>query len=516
MSVLVVGLSHRTAPMELLERAAVGVDGARDLAARVSSGEHVEETLVLATCNRLEVVVEAGTFHGALTEVGERLCDLTGIPREELNPHLYVHYDERAVSHLFAVACGLDSMAVGESQILGQLREALALAQQDGRLGPVLNPLVQQALRVGKRAHTETAIDEVSRSLVGVGLDLAGSVLPDLTAARAVVVGAGAMSGLAVATLARAGVRDLTVVNRTAERAARLADEHGAGTGDWVDVVGLAAGADLVVTCTGAVGHVLEGATLGPARERAGRGSAPTVVLDLALPRDVDPAVAALPGLHLWGLADLQEAMVAETAETAETVGSAGSATTAGSVETAGSAATAASPSRAGSVARNDDPAGPPPGGPRRGADGQDVVEEVRDLVTAEVAAYLTERRAARLGPTLAALRARAARVVDQEMVRLDQRVPHLADHERVEVRRTVERVVDKLLHTPSVRVKQLQHDGEPADYGQALRELFDLDPAEPAAVRTAPPEVASAPLGMLATAVRPAAGPVAEGGAGA
>ncbi|MGD8200308.1 glutamyl-tRNA reductase [Ornithinimicrobium sp. W1679] len=495
MSVLVVGLSHRTAPMELLERAAVGVDGARDLAARVSSGEHVEETLVLATCNRLEVVVEAGTFHGALTEVGERLCDLTGIPREELNPHLYVHYDERAVSHLFAVACGLDSMAVGESQILGQLREALALAQQDGRLGPVLNPLVQQALRVGKRAHTETAIDEVSRSLVGVGLDLAGSVLPDLTAARAVVVGAGAMSGLAVATLARAGVRDLTVVNRTAERAARLADEHGAGTGDWVDVVGLAAGADLVVTCTGAVGHVLEGATLGPARARAGRGSAPTVVLDLALPRDVDPAVAALPGLHLWGLADLQEAMAAETA---------------------GSVAHAASPSRAGSVARNDDPAGPPPGGPRRGADGQDVVEEVRDLVTAEVAAYLTERRAARLGPTLAALRARAARVVDQEMVRLDQRVPHLADHERVEVRRTVERVVDKLLHTPSVRVKQLQHDGEPADYGQALRELFDLDPAEPAAVRTAPPEVASAPLGMLATAVRPAAGPVAEGGAGA
>ena len=107
------------------------------------------------------------------------MCELTGVPREELNPHLYVHYDERAVSHLFGVACGLDSMAVGESQILGQLRDALASAQHDGRVGPVLNPLLQQALRVGKRAHAETTIDEVSRSLVSTGLDLAGTVLPE-------------------------------------------------------------------------------------------------------------------------------------------------------------------------------------------------------------------------------------------------------------------------------------------------------------------------------------------------
>ncbi|HSP59499.1 MAG TPA: glutamyl-tRNA reductase [Ornithinimicrobium sp.] len=469
MSVLVVGLSHRTAPIELLERAALGPDGARDLADRVRSGEHVEEALVLSTCNRLEVVVEAGTFHGALTEVGERICELTGIPREELNPHLYVHYDERAVSHLFGVACGLDSMAVGESQILGQLRGALASAQHDGRMGPVLNPLLQQALRVGKRAHAETPIDEVSRSLVAAGLDLAGEVLPDLTAARAVVVGAGAMSGLAVATLARAGVRDLTVVNRTADRAERLAAEHGAVTGDWVDVVDLAAGADLVITCTGAVGHVLETAALGRARDGAGRDGIPTVLLDLALPRDVDPAVAALDGVRLWSLADLQ-------------------------VEMADGVTTG--------------PGGATGGGTPAGAPGTvQAVEAVRDLVTAEVAAYLTERRAARLGPTLAALRTQAARVVDQEMVRLDQRVPHLADDERAEVRRTVQRVVDKLLHTPSVRVKQLQHGGEPADYGQALRELFDLDPAEPAVVRTPPPEVTAAPLTAAPAPAAPANG---------
>ncbi|WP_289017958.1 glutamyl-tRNA reductase [uncultured Ornithinimicrobium sp.] len=458
MSVLVVGLSHRTAPMDLLERAALGPEGARDLASRVGAGEHVEEALVLATCNRLEVVVEAGTFHGALTEVGERMCELTGIPREQLNPHLYVHYDERAVSHLFGVACGLDSMAVGESQILGQLRDALASAQQDGRVGPVLNPLLQQALRVGKRAHAETTIDEVSRSLVSTGLDLAATVLPDLAGARTVVVGAGAMSGLAVATLARAGVRDLTVVNRTAARADRLAGEHGAGTGDWVDVLDLAAGADLVVTCTGAVGHVLEADALQEARAGAGRVDSPAVLLDLALPRDVDPAVTGIDGVRLWALADLQREM------------------------TSGAGDGAAS-----------------------GSGDRVAVEAVRDLVTAEVATYLTERRAARLGPTLAALRAQAARVVDQEMVRLDQRVPHLAQDERAEVRRTVQRVVDKLLHTPSVRVKELQHGGEPADYGQALRELFDLDPAEPAVVRTAPPEVTAAPISEASLPSSPA-----------
>ena len=226
----------------------------------------------------------------------------------------------------------------------------------------------------------------------------------------------------------------------------------------------LLAGADLVVTCTGAVGHVIEADALGRARDEAGRESTPAVLLDLALPRDVDPTVTGLPGVRLWALADLQREMASGHAD--------------GDADAPGT--------------------GPPADGGQgaaRPAGTAEAVEAVRDLVTAEVATYLTERRVARLGPTLAALRAQAARVVDQEMVRLDQRVPHLPQDERAEVRRTVQRVVDKLLHTPSVRVKQLQHGGEPADYGQALRELFDLDPAEPAAVRTAPPEVTVAPI---------------------
>lgn len=446
MSVLVVGMSHRTAPIELLERAALGAQGARELAARLHTHEHVAESLVLATCNRLEVVVEADTFHGALVGVGEALSEATGLTRDELTEHVYVHYDDRAVAHLFELACGLDSMAVGESQILGQLRDALAQAQEDGRLGAGLNPLLQQALRVGKRAHSETAIDRVAHSLVDSGLQLAGGVLPDLTSTKAVVVGAGAMSGLAVATLVRAGVTDLTVVNRTRDRADRLAGQYGTRAADWADLERLVGGADLVLACTGAVGYVVDGTTLARSRAAAGRSGAPLVLLDLALPRDVDPEVTRLAGVRLWGLTELRDEID--------------------------------------SAARAEHADG-------RRSDRDDAVDTVRDLVTAEVAAYLAERRAATLGPTLAALRAQAARVVDAEMARLDQRVPHLPDDERAEVRRTVQRVVDKLLHTPTVRVKELASAREPGDYGQALRELFDLDPRETAGV-TGP-----APLGL-------------------
>jgi glutamyl-tRNA reductase len=265
------------------------------------------------------------------------------------------------------------------------------------------------------------------------------------------------MSGLAVARLLRAGVADVTVVNRTRARALRLAENHQVVAGDWADLERLVGGADLVLACTGAVGHVVEHDALAASRAALGRTGSPLVLLDLALPRDVDPDVADLPGVHLWGLGDLHSSLEEVVAQ-------------------AGTTPSAATPADA------EDPGNP-------GADGavpRRAVAEVRDLVTSEVAAFLTERRAARLGPTLAALRASASKVVDAEMARLDQRVPHLPEDERAEVRRTVQRVVDKLLHTPSVRAKELLSSGD-TDLAHALRELFDLDPHE-VVVSTRPP----------------------------
>lgn len=438
MSLLVVGLSHRSAPMDLLERVALGAEGVEDLTALVHRQEDVTEALVVATCNRTEVYADAHTFHGALAQIGASLATRTGVPLEELTEHLYVHYEDRAVSHLFLLACGLESMAVGESQVLGQIREALAVAQRSGRAGGVLNPLFQHALRVGKRAHAETDIDEVSRSLVVLGLERAARHLGDLRGLRAVLVGAGAMSGLAAATLVRAGVTDLTVVNRTREHADRLVRTHGGAAVDWSGLTEAVGTADLLITCTGAVGHVIGADVV--ARSR-GRGVRPLVVLDLAMPRDVAPAAGRLPGVHLWGLAELRGHLAAQQRA-------------------------AAGPSVA-----------------------EDIIAGVQDLVTAEVAAYLISRRTQQVGPTLAALRARAATVVDAELTRLGQRLPELSEREQAEMRRTVQRVVDKLLHTPTVRVKKLVGDDDGGDYAHALRELFDLDPGDVATV-SSPPQV--------------------------
>ena len=430
MSLLVIGLSHHTAPIELLESVAA-VD-ASALAHRVTGSAAVTESLVLTTCNRLEVYADAVTFHGAVAAIGEALALGTGVSREELTSHLYVHYEDRAVAHVFAVACGLDSMAVGEAQILGQLREALHTAQRLGTLGSSLNALTQQALRVGKRAHSDTGIDAVSRSLVEAALDQASNVVGPIADSRVLVVGAGGMSSLAATTVARRGVARLTIANRTAARAHRLAEATGGHTVAMSGLDAAIADADVVVSSTGSVGHLIEADQV--ARASAGRGGRPQVFVDLALPRDVDPAVAHLPGVTVVSLGDLQPVLAARAEVT-----------------------------------------------------GLPEVQAVRDLVTAEVADFLARRMVKSVAPTVVALRARAAAVVDAELARLDQKLPALDDATRDEVQRTVHRIVEKLLHTPTVRIKELTSDGHGDDYVTALRELFDLDPHVVAAVSTLP-----------------------------
>ncbi|MFI6506181.1 glutamyl-tRNA reductase [Streptosporangium sp. NPDC050855] len=422
MSVLVVGLSHRTAPVALLERVSVSGDSLVKLLRDVQQDAHVAEVMVISSCNRVEVYAEVDRFHAAVTSISRLLGAHSGVPVEQLASHLYVHYEDRAVEHLFSVGAGLDSMVVGEGQILGQVRAALKLAQQEGTLGPTLNELVQQSLRVGKRSHTETGIDRVGASLVGVGLTLAERVLGPLPGRRALVVGAGSMSALSAATLQRAGVTDIVVVNRTHERAVRLAQTVGGRAAPFGDLPAELAEADLVISCTGATDVVLTADMVTP-REM--------FLLDLALPHDVDPAVRRLPGVTLVGLETMQE-------------------------------------SEAGT-----------------GDEGHaEAIAAVRAIVAQEVDAYLSAERAARVTPTVVALRSKAAQVVEAELGRLVSRVPELDGRARDEVAQTVRRVVDKLLHEPTVRVKQLAESPAGDHYAEALRELFNLDPKVPEAVR--------------------------------
>ncbi|WP_461029382.1 glutamyl-tRNA reductase, partial [Streptomyces sparsus] len=286
MSLLVVGLSHRSAPVSVLERAALPPALRGRLLQDVVGAEPATEAAVLSTCNRIELYADVDKFHAGVAELSTLLAHHSGVGLEELTPYLYVHYEDRAVHHLFSVACGLDSMVVGEGQILGQIKDALAVAQEQHSAGRLLNDLFQQALRVGKRAHSETGIDKAGQSLVTFGLEqLAdGAEITEWgRGLRALVIGAGSMSSLAATTLARAGVTELVIANRTLERARRLADtlaeQSGAELATRVvpmsEVTGELVSADVVVSCTGSTGLVLSAAVVEAAVAERLRGAGP-------------------------------------------------------------------------------------------------------------------------------------------------------------------------------------------------------------------------------------------------
>jgi glutamyl-tRNA reductase len=427
MSVLVVGVSHKTAPVAMLERLTLDPSGVDKLVHAVAVCEHVLEATVLATCNRVEIYADVDRFHGSVEGVSRLLCELSEEEPEDVVPHLYVHYDDGAVSHLFHVASGLDSMVVGEGQILGQAREALRVGQEAGTIGPALNVLFQQALRVGKRVHAETDVDHAAPSLVSLSLDRAVGHIGDLAGKRALVVGAGSMAALAVASLSRLGLADIVVASRTESHARRLAEQYDGRAVPLSGAQEALAGADLLVSCTGATGVVLPLSVVAAARVDADQ---PLAVIDLALPHDVDPAVAELPGVSLIDLARLAEVV--------------------------------------------------------NSGEGATDVAGVRAIVAEEITAFLAARTSATVTPTVVALRSMATGIVDAEMERLTSRLPDLDPAVRSEVEHAVRRVADKLLHQPTVRVKELANETGTVSYATALAELFSLDPDAVAAMTRA------------------------------
>jgi glutamyl-tRNA reductase len=434
MSVLVVGLSHKSAPIATLERACVSGDTLGKLLSDIVRLPDVAETFVISTCNRVEVYADVDRFHGGVAGICELLSRYSGISQADLTASLYVHYEDQAVQHLLAVASGLDSMVVGEDQIIGQVRAAVKLAEEHGTIGRVLRDLGRVALHAGKRARAETGIDRMGMSLVSVGIDAAleGRGLAGM---RVLVVGAGTMSGLAVATAARLGAARVVVANRTRKRAERLAASVGGEVADLSDLAATMAAVDLVISCTWAAGLVVTEAVVRDAlsRRQGGTGGPdvvlPLVLLDLAMPRDIDPAADALPGVSVIGMEQLS--------------------------------------------------------GSGQAAAGVADLLAVRSILEEELAAYGLAMRAATVTPTVVALRAKAATVVDAELARLAGRLTDegLSGHALDEIARTVRRVVDKLLHAPTVRVKELASAPGGEDYAAALRVLFDLGPRAAEAV---------------------------------
>jgi glutamyl-tRNA reductase len=422
MSILVVSVSHKSTSVSHLAQLALDSHTSAKLAEQLVGSEHIDEAVVLSTCNRTELYTSVSRFHGALDDATQALADVAGLRPGELRSLCAVFFDEGAVAHTFSVASGLDSLVVGESQILGQVKSALTVGQGHETVGTVLNSLFQQAIRVGKRVHSETGVGSAGRSLVSAAYRLLTDEIGSLAGRRVLVVGAGAMAGLAARTAAADGAA-VTCANRTLARAERLAESVGGKAVALSDLSEALAATDVLVSCTGA-------RTLTIGTEDLA-GTSVRGVVDLALPADVDPKVVER-GIRLVNL----DRLVTDQPDAASA----------------------------------------------------EEVDDARALVRDEVANFLGLRRAAQVAPTVVALRSMASDVVTNELRRLESRLPDLDDHEREQIQRSMRRIVEKLLHAPTVRVQELSLEPDTVDYAAALRELFALDPQTVAAVMS--PEV--------------------------
>lgn len=414
--------------MDLLDAIAAHLPDDEQLRRDISSSEYVAETMVVRTCNRIEVVADVARFHGAVQDVARHISKHASISLDELTPHLYVHFEERAVHHLFALSSGLDSMIVGEQQILGQVRTSLKQAQDSGTAGRVLNEVGQTALRVGKRVHTETGIDRHGASVVSVALDEASRSVGDMSAARVLVVGAGAMGVLAVQTLQELGAADITVVSRTNEKSQNVASERGVKAAELTELGSLLPQMDLVITATGAHGFVVDAdlatraveVRAAEAQTGKSQNDNPLVLVDLALPHDIDPACADIPNVVRLDLGDLAEAPGSQASQT--------------------------------------------------------DLSQAWGIIDTEVTQFVAAQAAQKVEPIVVSLRAKADGVLESELNRLRLKHPEMSDEFAQAVEQSMRRTMSNLLHTPTVRIKQFASDPEGLKYAEVLNTLFDLD----------------------------------------
>jgi glutamyl-tRNA reductase len=419
MTIVNLSLSHRTTPVELLERTAVPSGQRGSVLARLHAITTIDEVVVLSTCNRLEIYAAT---HGDAGQVISAVADLLAahgrVPAGEVIRMARVRVGGAAAEHFFSVACGLDSMAVGEEQIVAQIKDAARAAAAAGTAGPAIRGLIDAALRASKRARTETTISKAGMSLARIGIDLADAHLGGLAGRHAVVLGTGSMGKLAARLLRAAGVGRLAIAGRDGARAAELGtavDGRQVRTGDLTAAL---ADADIFVSATGATVPIVSTDQVRTARAQA--GGQPLFVLDLGMPPDVEAAVGRLAGVTLIDLMALGRHLAAREIP--------------------------------------------------------DQVPQARAIVAAEADAYMNRQEQAAAAPVIAAMQAQIRQLADAELDRLHDRLPDLSEQQRAETAATVHRILRKILHRPTVRAKEFSTDPNGPAYLDALRQLFDLN----------------------------------------
>jgi glutamyl-tRNA reductase len=418
MPILALGVSHRRATVELLERLAFAEEDLAKAYARAGDDPAIEEAVILSTCNRVEVYGRVPSYHAGFTALRRLLCEARDVDADEVAEPLYSHYELDAAEHAFSVAAGLDSMVLGEPQVHSQVREALKRSQAESAAGRELTALFHAATRTGRRVRSETAVGAAPDAFVAAGADLAEEALGSLGGRHAVVVGAGHMSALAVKHLRHRGVATVRVLNRSLERARALAERTGAEHGDLEQLEDALERADLLVSATGASGVIVQATSLAD-RDR------PLFVLDLAVPRDVDPSAGALPNVTLVDIEGLRGTLAVRAAETA--------------------------------------------------AD----IDRAHAIVAEEVERFARRRRSERLAPVILALRERGDAVVASELERFRTDLATLTPDERAAVEALARGIVAKLLHEPIVRMKDRPDPAAQDRLAALLAELFGVEPAD-------------------------------------
>ncbi|MBE3590293.1 MAG: glutamyl-tRNA reductase [Firmicutes bacterium] len=434
MHLFLLGISHRQAPLAVRERFSLSPDAVPAFLKTVSQRADLREAVVLSTCNRFELYAVAER-RAAAQAARATLLELFGQP-PEAGRHFYVLDGVEAVRHLFRVTAGLDSQVLGETQILGQVREAYSLAQDAASVGKVLHALFNQALASAKRVHTETAVSRRPVSVASVAAAQLREALGGLTGRTVHVWGAGETAADVVAHLADAGAR-VTVFNRTAARAEALAARFGAAAGRWRARLQALSAAQALVTATAARRPVLR-----EREARAALGGARLFILDLAVPRDVEPAVGRLPGVQLHDLDALQVVLA------------------------------------------------------RNLASRQRAARKAERLLEADVAAFSDWVRSLAVVPLIRSLREKAEEIRRAELERALRRLPDLTERQRAVVEQLTATIVNKLLNDPTVRLKELAGDGHEEKYLKAFTELFKLGEEEAGGADAGAGQVASAAAG--------------------
>jgi len=419
MPILAIGISHRRAPVELLERLAFADEELPKAYRRALDDEAIEEAVILSTCNRVEIYGSVPAYHAGFLALKRLLSESHAVDPVDLSEPLYSHFEDDACRHLFAVAAGLDSMVTGEPQILAQVRQAHRRASAEGAAGPRVTPLFHAATRAGRRVRAETRLGAAPDAFVRAGTGLADEHLGGLAGKRAVVVGAGQMAALAVKQLRQRSVASVRVLNRSAERARLIAQRSDAEHGDLSELSDAIRHADVVVSATGATGLLIHGSTV---REAMTGRTNPMFILDMAVPRDVEPSVSGIAGVRLVDIDGLRASVAQGDARLSEEVDRAGR------------------------------------------------------IVDQEVRRFAVRKRSERLAPLIKALRERGEAVLASELGRFRSELSELTPDEREAVEALARGIVSKLLHDPIVRLKELSGPGNDVTYARVLAELFAVE----------------------------------------